>query len=291
VAKGAKVINLSLGDLSQGITGFAQSPAIATAIGAAVRAGSVVVVAAGDSWDHLPSRFGPGALVVAASGPSGSLASYSQRGGRVNLAAPGGDDGPEGFSSCSEKECVLSSFPYDSYGLLEGTSVAAAHVSGTAALLLAEDPGRDGSDAVQALESSAKPLRDAGSGTLDAAAALSGEVASDGKRTPDGASKAVPTMAGSTPGSSNIARDVRNGSRLPVIVPAASARSAGQTTARTAQIAGALAAVLLLVSATGTGLIARRAWPGPPGVDRTRVRGRSPRTDRGARRWSISSRA
>jgi subtilisin family serine protease len=169
VAHGARVINLSLGDL---VPGLFQAPEVTTAIHDAAQAGAVVVVAAGNDSLPLTDNYGGDALLVAATGPSGQLASYSDRDGSVALAAPGGDDGSAGLAACTPSDCVLSTEPHASYGLLEGTSMAAPHVSGTAALLLAQDPGRGRAGVIQALESTARPLAGAGHGEIDAAAAL-----------------------------------------------------------------------------------------------------------------------
>lgn len=178
VAHHAQVINLSLGDLIPGLT---QSSDVTTAVQQAAQAGVVMVVAAGNDSVPLTDDYGDSAVLVAASGPSGRLASYSDYGGSVNLAAPGGDDGMDGLADCATSDCVLSTWPPSNYstdphgaayGLMEGTSMAAPHVSGTAALLLSQDPSRGRANVIQALESTARPLAEAGSGLLDAGAAL-----------------------------------------------------------------------------------------------------------------------
>lgn len=173
VRHGARVINLSVGDL---VPGFTQDPDITAAVQQAAAAGAVVVFAAGNTGVGITDDYGSGALLVAATGPSGQLAGYSDRGGSVNLAAPGGDDGAVGvdFNGCNPdgSNCILSTIPGNQYGLLEGTSMAAPHVSGTAALLIAENPGRSRADVIHALEATAHPLSGAGSGLIDAGAAL-----------------------------------------------------------------------------------------------------------------------
>jgi subtilisin family serine protease len=168
VAKGARVVNLSLGTL---VPGLSSSSAISAAVDEAARAGVLVVFAAGNSSVPVTDSYGGSALIVAATGPSGQLAGYSQRGAGVSLAAPGGD--PQALGSCSPSSCVTSLFPTGRYAVAAGTSMAAPHVAGTAALLLAQDPARTRDQVAERLRGTARPLPGAGSGLLDAAAALS----------------------------------------------------------------------------------------------------------------------
>lgn len=129
-SSGANVINLSLGGL---VPGLFQSQDVTDAVHTAAAAGVVVVFAAGNSGLPMTDDYGSDALLVAATGPSGAIASYSARDGAIALAAPGGDDGAGGFSACRESTCIVSTTPNNTYGLLEGTSMAAPHVSGAAA--------------------------------------------------------------------------------------------------------------------------------------------------------------
>jgi thermitase len=170
VGKGARVLNLSLGTQ---VPGLGQSSAITAAVGEAARAGAVVVFAAGNSSVPLTDSYGGSALIVAATGPEGRLARYSQRGSGVALAAPGGD--PPTLDQCSPERCVTSVFPDGRYAVAAGTSMAAPHVAGVAALLFAQDPGRTRQGVVDRLRSTARPLPggEGGDGLVDAAAALS----------------------------------------------------------------------------------------------------------------------
>ena len=168
-AKGARVINLSLGTL---VPGLSSSSAITAAVTEASRAGAVVVFAAGNSSVPVADSYGGNALIVAATGPEGNLALYSQRGNGVSVAAPGGD--PPTLSSCSPERCVTSLFPDGKYAVAAGTSMAAPHVAGIAALLLAQDPSRTRQQVVDRIRATARPLAGAGSGLVDARAALSG---------------------------------------------------------------------------------------------------------------------
>lgn len=197
-ARGAQVINLSLGGA---IPGLSQSSDVTAAVHDAAAAGIVVVFAAGNQTVPLTDNYGSDALIVAATGPSGGIASYSQRGSGVALAAPGGDTGLVGLSGCQPSNCILSTFPDNQYGLDEGTSMAAPHVSGLAALLIAQDPARGRASVIAAMESTARPLAGGGHGLIDAAAALSrsasGSGGSGGGTTAGGGAAAGGGSAGS----------------------------------------------------------------------------------------------
>ena len=170
---GARILNLSLGaDLASAST----TSAITTAVQYAVSKNALVVFSAGNDDAPMADSYGGGALIVAATAPDGRLANYSQHGTGVSLAAPGGQGtGPSqnGKASCAgQSDCVTSLLSGSRYGVAAGTSMAAPQVSGTAALLLGQNPtwGRD--QVAQRLTSTARPLAQAGAGLLDASAAL-----------------------------------------------------------------------------------------------------------------------
>ncbi len=114
---GVDVINLSLG-------GPGESAALKSAVDRALRAGVVVVAAAGNSGPKsdtvvFPASY-PGVIAVAASDRQDEAASFSSRGGAVAFIAPGVD--------------IASTVPGGGYKSLSGTSMAAPHVAGLAAL-------------------------------------------------------------------------------------------------------------------------------------------------------------
>ncbi len=167
VRNGARVLNLSLGP---DVPGLSASSSIPTAVQEAARAGAVVVFSAGNASLPVTDSYDGAAVIVAATAPSGRLASYSQRGSGVDLAAPGGD--PETPDVCTQEDCVTSLFPGNRYSVAAGTSMAAPHVAGIAALLLGQDPQRTREAVLDRMLSTARPLADAGRGLVDARAAL-----------------------------------------------------------------------------------------------------------------------
>jgi subtilisin family serine protease len=120
-------------------------PALRDAIQVAQSAGILTVAAAGNSGvNHDSKAFYPasflmdGVIAVAATTDSGQLASFSDFGPHtVQIAAPG--------------QFIVSTLPGDTYGYASGTSMAAPHVSGAAALLVSQTPGISVADLRQRL--------------------------------------------------------------------------------------------------------------------------------------------
>lgn len=160
--KRADIINLSLG-LYEACPASMQD-----AIDEAVKAGAIVVVAAGnfriDTANYAPAGC-RNVVTVAANDRAGHLAPYSNFGASVAIMAPGGDisadtdkDGqPDGILSTqlSRRDCVD---PLDGkavgvcyYNYKDGTSMAAPHVSAAFALLMAQFPGKNAPDYIDML--------------------------------------------------------------------------------------------------------------------------------------------
>lgn len=173
VGAGARIVNLSLG--SELADPSSTSP-IAAAVQYAAAHNVLMVFSAGNNDAPSVNSYGGGALIVAATGPSGRLASYSQYGRGISLAAPGGDGSrtdKDGNPSCQgPTDCVTSLLSGNRYGVAAGTSMAAPQVSGTAALLLGQDLTRTREQLAAHLTTTARPLPEAGAGLLDASAAL-----------------------------------------------------------------------------------------------------------------------
>jgi subtilisin family serine protease len=152
--QGAKVINVSIGtSIDLPIVFGLLAPELQSAIAAAWAKGSVVVAAAGNGG--LASSFTSIAnlLVVGATGPNDEIASYSSSLTGVELHAPGGNHVGD---RCSATACITVAEAPNIYRATEGTSFAAPHVSGVAALLAAL--GLSNADIVARLKSTADPI-------------------------------------------------------------------------------------------------------------------------------------
>lgn len=152
VDRGARVVNLSLGDPNFLVVSLLGTP-LRPGIEYAWSRNAVPVLASGNENLGVgglgSSNYGTlNALVVGATDKSGGVASYSSGIGNAKwgLVAPGGSAGGAGND-------ILSTFPQGRYAWVAGTSMAAPHVSGAVALLLAQ--GLSPSSAVERLLSTA----------------------------------------------------------------------------------------------------------------------------------------
>ncbi|WP_116157851.1 S8 family serine peptidase [Streptomyces nymphaeiformis] len=162
----AKVINMSLGGAS------ATCPSVyQTAINGAVSRGTTVVVAAGNSNANA-SGFTPanctGVITVASTNRAGARSYYSNYGTIVDVAAPGGEtrnatDTPGTVTTpenaiYSTLNSGLTTQSTETYKPYQGTSMAAPHIAGLAALLKSAKSTLTPADIESTIKANARPL-------------------------------------------------------------------------------------------------------------------------------------
>ncbi|QSX77942.1 S8 family peptidase [Agrilutibacter solisilvae] len=179
-ANPAEVINMSLGGAG------ACSSTYQNAINGAVGRGTTVVVAAGndnaDAAGFTPASC-TNTVTVAATNKSGTRASYSNYGTKIDVAAPGGDSPDCTTLIVSTGNAGTSGPTTENYMCMAGTSMASPHVAGLVALMQAVrttplTPAQVETILKSTLRafpgSNDKPI---GSGIIDAAAAVSAAAA------------------------------------------------------------------------------------------------------------------
>lgn len=208
------VVNLSLGGGASTTVDSALQGVINDGVAAVVAAGNSAVDACGGSPARLPA-----AVTVAASDSADRQASFSNFGSCVDLYAPG-----VGITSAYHTSTTAT-------GSMSGTSMAAPHTAGAAAVLLSQNPSLTPSQVATALASTATTgvITGAGTGTpnrlLYSAAAA-----------PAPAPAPAPTVTSKSPGANSTA------------VPVASNVTATFSTA----VQGVGAGTFLLRNAAGT---------------------------------------
>lgn len=177
---GAKVINLSLGGTASDIT-------LKDAVAFAYQKGVTVVAACGN--DNKASCLYPAAyddyvIAVGATQYDETKAPYSNYGPSLDLVAPGGNNdvdlNNDGYADGVLQQTFQSSWAVCNfaYYFFQGTSMAAPHVAGTAALVLANGNATNPDDIRAALQETAEDKGTTGRddtygyGLVDAYAAL-----------------------------------------------------------------------------------------------------------------------
>ncbi len=183
----AKVINLSLG--GEGSCGSTYQ----NAINSAVSRGSVVVIAAGNENQNV-SNASPAncsnVVAVAANDKEGNRSWYSNYGNLISVTAPGGETcvPNAALTACqtsTTSKGILSTLNSgtngpvaETYAFYDGTSMAAPHVAGVAALMLSVAPSLTPAQIKTTLQNTARALPGTcsggcGAGIVDAYAAVS----------------------------------------------------------------------------------------------------------------------
>jgi hypothetical protein len=124
IGKGARVINMSFAG--------PYDPMLALAMKNAREKGVVLVAAAGNMGPDSPPLYpaaDPNVIAVTATDESDRIFAKANQGPHIAVAAPGVN--------------IIEPAPNAGYQVTTGTSVAAAHVSGVAALMLERDPSLD----------------------------------------------------------------------------------------------------------------------------------------------------
>jgi serine protease len=159
------------------------SATMQAAIDKARNLGAMVVVSAGNS-NLNASGFEPasckGVISVAATNRNGAKAAYSNFGASVFIAAPGGDGAVDpGVLSLSNTGTTTPNM--DSTRWLQGTSMAAPHVSGVAALMLGANGLLPMSSLASILQATSRPFpgtcSQCGTGIVDATKAVQSAIA------------------------------------------------------------------------------------------------------------------
>ncbi|EFH31340.1 S8 family peptidase [Streptomyces pristinaespiralis] len=227
----ADVINMSLGGSGACDSGTQ------SAINAAVNRGTTVVVAAGNSNANA-ANFNPAncsnVITVAASDREGNRASYSNYGTIVDITAPGGETAVSSANGIwSTLNSGTRSPSTENYKAYQGTSMAAPHIAGLAALMYQANPSVTPAQVESSIRSNARTLPGTcsggcGAGLADAARTLGASGGTDPQpptgsvftnannvnipdtKTPVTSSLAVTGISGNAPADLQIAVDIKH---------------------------------------------------------------------------------
>ncbi|HEX3711048.1 MAG TPA: S8 family serine peptidase [Pseudolabrys sp.] len=157
IGKGARIINMSFAG--------PPDPMLRNLLANAHLRGVVLIAAVGNAGPKSPPLYpaaDPEVIGVTATDADDRLLKVANRGPQVAIAAPGVQ--------------ILEPAPDGTYQVTTGTSVAAAHATGVAALLLARKPDLKPDEVRSLLERSARHIpgnkRDVGAGVIDALRAI-----------------------------------------------------------------------------------------------------------------------
>ncbi len=176
---GAKIINMSLG-------GASGSTTLEDAVAYAYGKGVTIVCASGNDGSattvSYPAAYDAYCIAVGATRYDEAVAYYSNGGPSLDLTAPGGDiyvdQNGDGYADGVLQQTFGDNRTDWGYWFYQGTSMAAPHVSGVAALLIANDVATTPDEVREALQSTAEDKGAAGWdteygwGIVDAYAAL-----------------------------------------------------------------------------------------------------------------------
>lgn len=224
VKAGAQVINLSLGPSPDVVRALDPLDPLAAAINRATAAGVVVVAAAGNYGLPLCAQpvAAQGILCVAAVNRDGKRTDYSDYGVRVDVVAPGGDEGDGG---------VVSTAPGGGYAAMAGTSQATPQVAAEAALLVSL--GLTGGQVVDRIKQTTRDLGapgtdfEYGAGLVDMAAAVEGFAPTLEPEASPAAAAASAPLSARAPSGARTKKVLRDGLRVRV-----RSSSAGRCSAR-----------------------------------------------------------
>jgi subtilisin family serine protease len=158
--RGARIVNMSFAGPAD--------PRLRDALAKASRKGIVLIAAAGNSGPQAPPQYpaaDPNVIAVTATDMNDAIYPGAVRGGHIAVAAPGVD--------------IFVPAPAGTYQFTTGTSVAAAEVSGVAALLIERNPALKPAEVRRILMRTARSLgpkdreRDFGAGLVNAYQAVS----------------------------------------------------------------------------------------------------------------------